>query len=347
MSSELISAIATTRAFAPRTQFSHLAYDHVPFDSLVARDDFERATKRTITGDAVSAVAITGPVGAGKSSLIAYVCSHLPDSHLALRVPVVGADDPTSTSLMAAVALSQALNDIDLEKYQREALERARADSVGREKLPAGIRRGTLGGGPVPAQVHADLTTLREQLERRQLATDRLGGLDRLITILVARGIQPVFVLEDTEAAVGGDVEDAVIEAFFNGPVRAFLREVDAPLLIAVQDHLIESAGFKQLSPHMHLIEVPSFEANAGAALMRIVDHRLEQFEIAAGSEAVVEAEALELLVSFYEETAGSIRHSLAALQSASDYAEDSGAAHIGPGHLRAAAADWRARYQS
>jgi CDC6/ORC-like protein len=347
MTSDLIPAIAGKRIFAPRTRFSHLVHDHVPFDTLTGREDFERAAERTIVGDSASAVAITGPVGAGKSSLIAYVCAHLPDSHVALRVPVAGADDPTSTSVIAAVALTQALNDIDLEEYQREALERARADSVGRAKTPAGVRRGTLGGGPIPAQVHGELATLREQVERSQLAADRLGGLDRLITILVARNLQPVFVLEDTEAAVGGDVEDAVVEAFFNGPIRAFIREVDAPLVIAVQNHLTGARGFEALSPGMHLIAVPSFQADAGAALSRIIAHRLEQFEIDADSESVIEGEALDLLASFYEETAGSIRHALAALQSASEYAEDTGAARISAGHVRAAAADWRARYRA
>jgi len=116
-------------------------------------------------------------------------------------VPVTDADDPTSVSVLAAVALSQALDDTDLERYQREALERARADTSTQTGNPGGLRSGTLGGGAIPAQVHAELTTLREELTTSRLAAERLAGLDRLVTILVARGLQPVFVLEDTEAA--------------------------------------------------------------------------------------------------------------------------------------------------
>ncbi len=203
MTPEQIEFLAGQGAFRPRQHFSHLAADHVPFDELTGRATFETRALRAVTAND-TAVGILGPRGAGKSSLIAYVCAHLPDTHVALRVPVTGADDPTNVSTVAAVALSQALADIDLEHYQREALERARADRATVEQVPGGLRSGTLGGGPIPAQVNVELGTLREQLTSNRLAAERLAGLDRLITILVARDLQPVFVLEDTEAAIGG-----------------------------------------------------------------------------------------------------------------------------------------------
>lgn len=118
MTVELIELIAAQGVFRPRGHFSQLAADHVPFDRLVGQDRYESAALAALTADAP--VGVVGTRGAGKSSLIAHVCSNLPHSHVALRVPVTGADDPTSVSVVAAVALSQALDDLDLDRYHRE-----------------------------------------------------------------------------------------------------------------------------------------------------------------------------------------------------------------------------------
>jgi hypothetical protein len=91
----------------------------------------------------------------GKSSLIAYVCSRLPETYVAFRLPVTGADDPTSVSVMASMALGIALRAIELEEQQRPALEFARAESAVTERGEPRVTSGKLGGGPVPAEVNA------------------------------------------------------------------------------------------------------------------------------------------------------------------------------------------------
>lgn len=58
----------------------------------------------------------------------------------------------------------------------------------------------------------------------------------------------------------------------------------------------------------------------------------------------MIDAPALEPLVAFYAETGRNLRYSLAALQSAAEYAAEDGAERIGQGHMRAATADWRER---
>jgi hypothetical protein len=341
---ELIELIAAQGVFRPRGHFSQLAVDHVPFDLLLGRESFEAAALTAVTGDD-TAVGVLGPRGAGKSSLIAHVCAHLPDTHLALRVPVTGADDPTSTSVVAAVALSQALDDIELERYQRETLERARSDTSTQQRSPGGLRRGTLGGGVIPAQVHAELSTLREDLTANRLAAERLAGLERLITILVARELQPVFVLEDTEAAVGGADRADVASAFLAGPVHAFVHEVQAPCLIAIQDAFRACDAFADLAAGMRLVEIPALDENhARDALAAIVANRLLQHDVSGEATAVLTEEALVQLIAFYDETDRSLRFMLAALQSAAEYAADMRAQRIADGHVRAAIADWRAR---
>ncbi|MBV9197205.1 MAG: hypothetical protein JO168_23975 [Solirubrobacterales bacterium] len=343
MTVELIELIAAQGVFRPRGHFSQLAADHVPFDRLTGREGYEAAALQAVSND--EPVGVVGARGAGKSSLIAYVCGRLPDTHVALRVPVTGADDPTSVSVMAAVALSQALDDLDLERYQRDALSRARADQHTEHRTPGGLRGGTLGGGPVPAQVHGELGTLRQELASNRLASERLAGLDRLITILVARRLQPVFVLEDTEAAIGGADQPEVAEAFLTGPVRAFVAELESPCLIAIQTLFTGSYAYAQIAAQLRVIEIPTLtDATAPEALPAIVNNRLEQYELAADAQAVLAPEVTEQLIGFYDETGHSLRFTLAALQTAAEYAADMRAQRIGPGHVRAALSDWRSR---
>lgn len=336
----VVNALAAAGAFRPRQRFRQLVDDHVPFDALVGQDRFEASALRAITADS-TAVAIVGPRGGGKSSLIAYVCDQLPSTHVALRVPVAAADDPTDTSTIAAVALGQALDTFDLERYQQAALEKARSDTRSFDFSPPRIG-GKLGGGLIPAELHGDLATMREELSRGNLTADRLSGLERLITILVAREIQPIFVFEDTEAAIGGaDLETA--NAFLSGPVRAFAREVDAPCLIAVQTVFRSAPAFNDLAPCMALIDLPVLNGEqAPDALRAIIDNRIAHQEIDASTDDVIRSGGLDILIAFYDETGQNLRLTLAALHSAVDHAADAGARCIETGHLRAATADWR-----
>lgn len=347
MNHELIARLAEESVFRPRQSFFDLGHDHVPFDALTGRSTHEsRALRESVEREGV--VGVVGSRGGGKSSLIASVCQSLPDSHVALRVPVTGADDPTSVNVMAAVALSQALHEIEMDKRQRSAIEEARADGRTTARTPGGLRGGTLGGGPLPAEIHAELGSLRTDLRTNPLAVDRLAGLDRLITILVSRGHRPVFVLEDTEAAIGGESME-VAEGFLAGPVHALVHEVDAACLVAIQDVFQPTAAFKNLAGSMALIDIPILDTSQlRPALRTIIDRRLELNEIAnASAEQVLDEDALELLVSFYGAEGGNMRNTLAALQSAAEYAAETGATTIRAGQTRAALESWRARMLS
>lgn len=345
MSVEVIAGAAAEGVFRPRQHFNQLAKDHVPFDELLATDRFEaKALERATTDADTTVVGVVGPRGSGKSSLIAHVCSGLPETHVALRVPVTGADDPSSVSAMASVALGQALDDLDLERYQSEALKEARADGASSERSPGGLRGGTLGGGAVPVELQAELGTLREQFTTNSLAADRLSGLDRLITILAERHLEPVFVLEDTEAAIGGQDED-LAEGFLTGPIHAFVHEIEAPALIAIQDVFSNVPAFGELAASMTLVNIPTLgQEHARGALSAIVQNRLGQHNLEATTDQLVGDEAIQLLIGFYDESARNLRFTLAALQAAVDYAADSRAEQIRAGHMRAGISDWRGR---
>ncbi len=343
MTVELIELIATQGVFRPRQRFIELAADHVPFDSLLGQQQFEALALQAVAND--EPVGIVGPRGAGKSSLIAHVCDNLPSGYVALRVPVTGADEPDNVSVVAAVALSQALSDLELEREQREALSSARADQQSQQPKPGGLRSGTLGGGPVPVAVHAELVTLQQQLTTNRLATERLAGLDRLISILVARGVQPLFVLEDTEAAIGGAERPELAAAFLAGPVRAFAIELQTPCIVAIQNVFTESSEFPQVAAGMRILEIPILGDNvAHQALDAIIVNRLEQYDAGSDPRAVIGDDVLEQLITFYDETGRSLRFTLAALQAAAEYAAEMRAERIAAGHVRAAVIDWRGR---
>lgn len=343
MTAEHIGVVVHEQVFNPRGSFEQLAANHVPFDELAGHAHFETAAMAAL--DAGVSVAVIAPVGAGKSSLIAYVCSRLPDTQVALRAPVVGVDDPTNVSAFAAMTLSNALDAIRLDADQRELLEQARADTRTAASDPLGITSGTLGGGPIPAAVNIELGTLREQLEMNRLGSERLVGLERLIGILVARGQVPVFVLEDTEAAIGGRDDLTQVDRFLAGPLRAFVRELGAPSIVAVQSQIAASKEFRALAPELRIIEITSFaDERVKEALHAIVAHRLAEHDLSIASDELIAADATEILASFYAETGGSLRHTLAALQTAADHAANAASEVVGAPHTHAAVQEWRTR---
>lgn len=343
MSAAHVATIVEKSVFRPRTNFTQLGHDHVPFDQLTDSEKFEAVARRELTSGDTVCVAVIGPSGAGKSSLIAWVCSRLPDSHVALRVPVAGTDDPQDVSAVAKLTLSIALDAIEMEQYQRNALAEARADDVTVDRPDRPVFGGKLGGGPIPAEVNVQVGTLRTQLRSGQLAGDRLAGLDRLIDILVTHGRIPIFVLEDTEAAIGG-CDSEVVEGFITGPLAAFMQEVDAPLLVAVQDHLIsDSEGFRRLAPSMARINLSEgLKEHAAAGIAAILTQRIADHDLEFALGDVVAEEALPEFVSFYEETNGSLRLMLAAAQSAAEHAANMSSEILGVPHARAGVADWR-----
>lgn len=343
MSTTHIATIVERSVFRPRTNFRQLGHDHIPFDELTNSERFEAVARRELTSGETVCVAVTGPSGAGKSSLIAWVCSGLPDDHVALRVPVAGTDDPRDVSAVAKLTLSIALDAIEMEQHQRDALVGASADDVTLDRPAKPEFGGKLGGGPIPAEVHAQVGTLRTQLRSGQLAGDRLAGLDRLIDILVAQDRTPIFVLEDTEAAIGaGDGE--LVEGFITGPLAAFMQEVDAPLLVAMQDHLIaDSDGFRRLAPSMVRIPLTDgLREDALAGIAAILAQRIEDHDLQFGLGDVVAEDALREFVSFYEENDGSLRLMLAAAQSAAEHAANMSSEILRAPHARAGVADWR-----
>jgi energy-coupling factor transporter ATP-binding protein EcfA2 len=337
MSAEQIARIAETAAFRPRSRLWELYELHVPFDRLADSETYEsRAMTRMTEG---SCVAVIGPSGAGKSSVIAWLCNQLPSTHFALRIPVTGVDDPGNVGEIARLALSITLDEIVLDAGSEQQLQSARAESKKTLRTPAGVSA-KLGGGMIPGEVSVSVGSLQEEFTQGRLGGDYLLALNgRLVPILDEAGITPVFVFEDTEATVGG----ANAEAFFAGPLSAFVDQVGAPTLVAVQTHLIEgSRAFARLAPVLEQLTIPLLDMSARLAVEAILTRRIELAEIVAAITEAFDDAALDELAEFYRHSEGDLRRVLAAAHEAAEHASADREERIGLPHVRFGIAQWQ-----
>jgi hypothetical protein len=196
-----------------------LSERHVPLDELFSVERFESRAVRRLAAPASHGVAVTGPSGGGKSSFVAWVSSSLPESHVALRLPVSALSDPTDTGETLKMSLGVVLDTIEMEAVEREAVHIERAEQRAAARAPTGITGGRIGGGPIPAEVNLEVGSLRQEFVENKLDGDYLSGVNRVVAILASKGVIPVFVFEDTEAIVGpADAEPTRVDGFFEGP---------------------------------------------------------------------------------------------------------------------------------
>jgi ABC-type cobalamin/Fe3+-siderophores transport system ATPase subunit len=71
MSAAQLERLAAARAFKPMEAFDELADNHVDFDELLGGKRREAALAKALQGTTPARVAVLGPSGSGKSSLIA------------------------------------------------------------------------------------------------------------------------------------------------------------------------------------------------------------------------------------------------------------------------------------
>jgi hypothetical protein len=86
-----LERLAAARAFKPMEAFDELADNHVDFDKLLGGKRREAALAEALQGTAPARVAVLGPSGSGKSSLIAATLADLP-AFLPLSIAIGQAD---------------------------------------------------------------------------------------------------------------------------------------------------------------------------------------------------------------------------------------------------------------
>lgn len=340
MSNEQLHELVAGDVLRPRLQFHELAGDHVTFDQLTDSAGFESDVLRAVTAGTVTCVA--GPRGGGKTSLIAYCCHHLPENFVALRVPVIGMDDPGDPATVAATIITAALQAGEYETYQRELLEAGRADEITTRRTKP-TARAKLGGGVIPVELQGELESLGRDYRREANPLDRFQALDRLITMFVARETQPVLVIEDTEAMVGSPDSPETVTRFFARSLHMLAREIDAPTLIAVQDEFLDNEAYGELRGGMREVVLPVLDEPA-AAIAAIVQHRItERAQLQANVDDVLDAAAVDAFGQLYTEGSGSLRHTLAAIAASVEHAAEVGVDRVGEAEARYGITQWRA----
>ncbi len=341
MSAEQIALIAERAVFRPRSRLWELHDMHVPFDELAGSVVYEqRAITRIIEG---TCVAVIGPSGAGKSSVISWLCYQLPPSHFALRIPITAVNDPGNVGEIARLTLSITLDEIVLDAVGEDELKKARAESTTTVRTPTGVSA-KLGGGVIPGEVSVNAASLREEFTQNRLEGDHLLALNgRLVPILAEADMAPVFVFEDTEATVGGTDDRRRAEAFFAGPLSAFVDQVGAPTLVAVQTHLIEgSRAFGRLAPALERLTIPVLASLARPAVDAILTRRTTLADMGTPITDIIENAALDELAEFYRQSSGDLRRVLAAAHEAAEHAAADGAELMSSPHVRFGIAQWQ-----
>jgi hypothetical protein len=342
VSADAVAAVAEVAAFRSTGKLELLRERHVPLDDLLGRRRYEHRAVERLTVAPSTDVLVVGARGAGKSSFTTWVSAQMPDGFVAIRLPVSAHPDPTDTAEVLKLALSTILDVVELDADAREELHRERADARTAIRQPTGLTGGKLGGGVIPVQVNIEIGSLRQEFQENRLAGEYLSGVNRAVAILRSQGMTPVFVMDDTEAIVGGPDEPAVVEGFFTGPLHAFVQEIDAPCMVAVQTHLATGQPYARLAAGMEAIEIPHAGAEARETLARILERCLVVAALPFGVRDVLAADALDGLVQFYDDVGGDLRKTLAAVHGAAEDASEMRAERITASHVRVGADQWR-----
>lgn len=165
-------------ALRPSGGFDDLARLHLPFDSILETDAYERsALEDVLAGDAT--LAVRGEPGAGKSSLIAHVARTLPESHIPILIRGRTLGDPGDLDHFLEALLRSALRALGATDVPTEAAERASHDSVA-ETSTSPSATASVGGGGIPAQLSVELGSLATESQRELKDFDRMDGSNAL-----------------------------------------------------------------------------------------------------------------------------------------------------------------------
>lgn len=322
MSADAIARLSEANAFLPTAKRTLLAIDHVPFEDLTGAPT-ESAIVRA--ADEEGCIAVLGETGAGKSSLIAHVSTLLNErGYVPLRIGVLAAEREAirDSGRFAQHVIREVLHDQEgrLEEWQRADLAAKSADEV-RETRVAAKGAAGLGVTPIPrvkVELAGELQTASREYLTQQNPTDAVAGLERIVGIINFRSVdgvklQPLFVIEDTDAWLADTPDWELIDAFFNLDVRLLAREIHASTLIAVHPRYCQGEGYRSIrDPLVREVEIPHFLKPA-EAIGRILQHRVDALGVCARVTDLFEPEALRRLGTLYDERGRNIRSTLSA----------------------------------
>jgi hypothetical protein len=298
------------KAFTSMRRFEDLPLYHVPFDELAGNDGTEAALRRAV--DARRGVTVVGRAGSGKSSVIAHVLGPLAEDLGEQLVPVrvlVGTGDEVLARDVKRFA-QQVITTVTgyVTQMEEEDRDKFRTAASDREQQPgrATTTSGTFGIDKViRLGVGRDVQEFAQTLDRERAGAEMVVNARELVDTLRAQNVELMLILDDTDTWLNLPSSDKreLAEVFFGETLRAFVREVDCPVVAAVHPDYRDLDGYRRARGEILEveIEIPRLE-DGKAAIAAVIGHTLEVHEIAAAVDELFEAKALEGLAWHYVE---------------------------------------------
>ena len=348
MAIELMRRLLDARAFNPTPVGDQIVEYYVPFDDLLGTDRAEKTLRQAmVTG---GRVAIVGPSGCGKSSLCDWVLGEPGGAFAATRVPVAIERDETITDPQAfaqhviRLVSGNAAESALISNREREAILRGSGDTIlrpGREitkragiGLPDWLLRGELA---------REVTDYVESINQPRSTTTILEALAYLIRLIAQQGLQPVFVVDDSDAWLnieGVRDRSALVNEFF-GRVLRMMAELPCGLVVAVHNDYLGTPGYRQAEGFLEQrIAVPELPGPDSVATL--ITHRITGVDDTASHLDVFENDALEALFGYYEGAgAKSLRKVFQTAQTALSLAVEANAEFVTTQMVESAVSEW------
>lgn len=311
MSHRALGEVEKSRALDATRRFEELAFFHVPFDELNGDDSTEAFFTHQIANE--GRVAVIGSSGAGKSSLVSAVlgpfAQDLPEHIVPLRVPIAAETDETVTEPGAMArhlvryvtrwASPELFSPAEKDDFARSIAEVSRRAGSGRVRsfrisLPLWL---------ADAEFAAQVQAVGSSYESRGSSTDALEHLKRLVGLFEYHGLFPVFVFDDSDTwlRIPGLDRTDVANRFFMRTVRMLAKEVNAGLVIAVHEHYLDLAGYREATNWLTgEVRIPRL-IDARAGIEAILRDRLVVAGVDAPIEDVIDAAGIDQLAKLYE----------------------------------------------
>ncbi len=342
------------RAALGNRHYEALEALHVPWDTLVGGSRVEGEIGRlSRTG---GRLAVVGPSGTGKSSVLAAVLGQLapdvPEGIVPIRVPMsvvergVVASGDFARHIVRQV-IDWAAPDLP-SRRERQAIEERIADLSRRSRrarrrgfalnLPLSLVSPRLGA--VTAGLAGDIEVAGGEWEARVVAGEPWRALADLVEVFRGRDLDPFFVLDDTDiwlrSVYAGDAE--VLVRGFVANVRTMAGEVDCGLALQVHTEYLEYPAMRETARRLHLVELPRLP-DPVAGLVAILERRMDVAEVGGGVADAFDEPAVTELAAVYE-AHGDLRLVLAlADEAVGESLQDEAAERVGRSAVRAARA--------
>jgi hypothetical protein len=340
-------------AFGSR-HYEALEAVHVRWDELVGGARVEGEVERLSWNG--GRFAVVGPSGTGKSSVLAAVLGQLapdvPEGLVPLRIPMSvverGVIQPGDFARhIVRHVIDWAAPDLPSAR-ERQVLEERIADvsrRSGRSRrrgfalnVPLSLVSPRLAG--LVAGLAGDVAASGAEWESRMQSGRPWHALGDLVQVFRGRGLEPFFVLDDTDVwlrAVYADDAEVIVRGFVAN-VRTMMSEMDCGLALQVHTEYLDYPAVTEIARRLALIELPRLP-DAVAGLDRILARRLEVAEATGGVRDVFADDALEELGAIYE-TGADLRLVLTlADEAVGEALQDEAATLVGASALRAARA--------